>query len=94
MNIVFGDIVVVDQNHIGVVVKCWGRSSNGREPHFEVYVRSYNSIREYPASKVERYLVRHKELYGDELMNQQIVLEEQAFDYPEKAMNEAERVKL
>lgn len=76
MKLVFGDIVVVDKDQIGVVVKCWGRSSNGRESHLEVYVRSYNSIREYPASKVERYLVRHKELDEDELMYQRFALEE------------------
>ena len=76
MKLVFGDIVVVDEDQIGVVVKSWGRSSKGREPYFEVYVRSYNSIREYPASEVERYLVRHKELDENELVYQRCALEE------------------
>ncbi len=73
MKLVFGDIVVVDGDQIGVVVKNWGRSNRttehpeGREPHVEVYVRSYNMIVEYPISKVERYLVRHKELDENDL---------------------------
>ena len=65
--LVFGDIVVVDLGQIGVVVKLWGRSSNGREPLIEVYVRSYNEIREYPISTVERYQVRHKYLNEEEM---------------------------
>lgn len=67
MKLVFGDIVVVENDLIGVVVKNWGRSSNGREPHVEVYVRSDNAIKEYPISKVERYQVRHKELDEEEI---------------------------
>lgn len=67
MKLVFGDIVVVEEGLIGVVCKNWGRSSNGREPHVEVYVRNYNSIAEYPISQVERYQVRHKYLDEDEL---------------------------
>ena len=69
MKLVFGDIVVVDQDQIGVVVKNWGASLTGskRPPYCEVYVRSYNSIQEYPIDKVERYQVRHKYLDEDEL---------------------------
>lgn len=73
MKLVFGDIVVVDDDQIGVVVKNWGRSNRtqeypeGREPHVEVYVRNYRDIKEYPISQVERYFVRHKELDEDEL---------------------------
>lgn len=76
MKLVFGDIVVVDEDQIGVVVKNWGRGSNGREPHVEVYVRSYNAIKEYPISQVERYQVRHKYLDEQELEYQQFALEE------------------
>jgi hypothetical protein len=67
MKLVFGDIVVIEENQIGVVVKNWGRSSNGGEPKVEVYVRSYNAIVEYPISRVERYQVRHKYLEDEEL---------------------------
>lgn len=72
MKVVFGDIVVVDNDQIGVVVKNWGVSSNGRPAHCEVYVRSYNAIKEYPVSEVERYQVRHKYLDEDELEYQQM----------------------
>lgn len=65
MKLIFGDIVVVEESLIGVVVKCWSHSTNGYEPHAEVYVRSYNSIKQYPISEVERYQVRHK--YLDDL---------------------------
>lgn len=67
MKLVFGDIVVVDEGQIGVVVKCWGRDNHGNEPKYEVYVRSYNAIREYSQSEVQRYQVRHKYLNEDEL---------------------------
>jgi len=72
MKLIFGDIVVVERDQIGVVVKCWGASSNGKPPHCEVYVRSYNHIREYPIDKIERYQVRHKELNDEELEYQHI----------------------
>lgn len=67
MKVCFGDIVVVDDDQIGVVVKNWGMGSNGHEAHAEVYVRNYNVIQEYPLSKIERYLVRHKELNKEEI---------------------------
>lgn len=71
MKLTFGDVVVVDGENIGVVVKCWGRAINKpqeeTEPKYEVYVRMYNAIREYPESEVERYLVRHKYLSEEEL---------------------------
>lgn len=67
MKLVFGDIVVVEESLIGVVVKNWGVGSNGREAHVEVYVRGYNDIKEYPVSQVERYQVRHKCLVDEEL---------------------------
>jgi hypothetical protein len=72
MKYTFGDIVIVDGNLIGVIVKCWGRAIAGPnvgndEPKYEVYVRSWNGITEYKESEVERYLVRHKELDEQEL---------------------------
>ena len=71
MKLVFGDIVVVDKIFIGVVVKCWGRSLQGKEPNYDVYVRSFNAIKNYKESEVERYMVRHKELNEEELMYQE-----------------------
>lgn len=70
MKLVFGDIVVVDGEQIGIVVKCWGIDNHGNGPRVEVYVRSYNTIKEYFVANVERYLVRHKYLDEDELAYQ------------------------
>ena len=67
MQYTFGDIVVVDGENIGVVVKSWGRSSQGNPVHHEVYVRMYNGVKEYTEDQMERYLVRHKYLSEDEL---------------------------
>lgn len=67
MKYTFGDIVVVDGENIGVIVKSWCKSSNGNEPYYEVYVRMYNTIKDYPESEIERYMVRHKYLSEEEL---------------------------
>jgi len=65
MKYCFGDIVVVDGNLIGVVVKSW---QNGTH---EVYVRMVNRIVEYKESEMQRYMVRHKCLNEEELAYQQ-----------------------
>lgn len=70
MKFTFGDIVIVDNNLIGVIVKCWGKSIMGKPAHYEVYVRSYNSIKEYETKDIQRYMVRHKELDENELYYQ------------------------
>lgn len=67
MKCTFGDIVVVDGENIGVVVKCWGVSNKGTGPTYEVYVRMYNAIKDYDEKEIERYLVRHKYLSEEEL---------------------------
>ena len=70
MNLTFGDIVVVEDNLIGVICKLWQRTL-ATVPHAEVYVRSYNAIKTYPLTEISRYLVRHKELDEEELFYQQ-----------------------
>lgn len=65
----FGDIVVVDDNLIGVICKTW---QNNRGYYYEVYVRNYNVIKEYNESDIERYRVRHKELNKEEYYYQNI----------------------
>lgn len=65
MKLFFGDIVVVDDENIGVVVKSWIGVKNA-ENNYDVYVRIYNGIKNYPESKVERYGVRHKYLSEEE----------------------------
>jgi len=63
MKYAFGDIVVVDEINIGVIVKCWlGKN----EPNYDVYVRMDNGIENYQESQIERYLVRHKYLSDEE----------------------------
>lgn len=61
----FGDIVVVDGENIGVVVKSWIGVRNAENNH-DVYVRMANTIINYKASEMERYLVRHKFLSDEE----------------------------
>jgi hypothetical protein len=63
----FGDIVVVDEIQIGVIVKSWDGRQHGRGYYYEVYVRSYRDIREYNECDIERYRVRHKYLDEEEL---------------------------
>lgn len=64
MKFTFGDIVVVDENNIGVVVKCW--TSSNHLYSYEVYVRNYNTIIEYKEDEIQRYMVRHKYLSEEE----------------------------
>ena len=61
----FGDIVVVDVDQIGVIVKTW---ENNKGYTYEVYVRSYNKINTYEEREMDRYRVRHKYLDEEELM--------------------------
>lgn len=63
MKFCFGDIVVVEGNLIGVIVKSW----ISRENNYDVYVRSFNMIINYKESEIERYMVRHKELDEEEM---------------------------
>lgn len=61
MKYCFGDIVVIDNELIGVIVKCWC------DKKYEVYVRAYNCIKEYKEDDIQRYMVRHKYLNEEEL---------------------------
>lgn len=66
MKFCFGDIVVVETNLIGVIVKSWV-NKNKTITH-EVYVRYFNEIRNYPEETIQRYMVRHKYLSGEEII--------------------------
>ncbi len=68
MKFLFGDIVVVDNDKIGVIVKSWVSTKRGK--YYEVYVRMYNKIVEYNECDIERYRVRHKYLDEEELSYQ------------------------
>ena len=61
----FGDIVVVDNYSIGVIVKTWQKATGGFS--YEVYVRLANKIIEYDEEKIERYRVRNKYLSEEEI---------------------------
>jgi hypothetical protein len=63
MKYTFGDIVIVEDEFLGVIVKSW---LSKPEITHEVYVRSWNTIKTYPESELQRYLVRHKELSEEE----------------------------
>ena len=65
MKFCFGDIVVVDDIQIGVVVKCWSENTTGN--NYDIYVRSYNAIKNYNENEIERYMVRHKYLNDEEI---------------------------
>lgn len=70
MKFLFGDIVVVEGNLIGVIVKSWQSTVRGN--YYDVYVRNYNSIIECDEKDIERYKVRHKELNEEEMYYQNI----------------------
>lgn len=68
MKFCFGDIVVVEGNLIGVVVKSWVTYSKGKKVlNYDVYVRMKNAIQNYREEEIQRYMVRHKYLNEEEL---------------------------
>lgn len=64
MKFIFGDIVVVYENQIGVVVKSWENIKAGTFSH-EVYVRSWNEIVTFDEQAMKRYIY-NKELCDEE----------------------------
>lgn len=66
MKFCFGDIVVVEESLIGVVVKSWIDQKDNSHS-YEVYVRMYNGIKTYSEAEIERYMVRHKYLDEQEI---------------------------
>lgn len=67
MKFCFGDIVVVEENLIGVVVKSWVTYSQCKNiNNYDVYVRMHNNIKNFREEDIERYMVRHKYLDEDE----------------------------
>ena len=72
MKFCFGDIVVVEGNFIGVVVKSW---MYGRIVLHDVYVRMCDEVYTYTEDEMERYMVRHKYLDEEELQYQRNAIE-------------------
>ena len=69
MKFLFGDIVVINKNQIGVIVKIWSKMSiNTYE--YEVYNRMTNQIETYLEKDIEKYRVRHKYLNEEEMERQ------------------------
>lgn len=65
----FGDIVVINNNQIGIILKTWDKNMSGRF-QYDVYNRMSNIIGEYKEEDIERYRVRHKYLNEEELYYQ------------------------
>lgn len=66
MKFLFGDIVVINENQIGVVVKAWEVLADNTYK-YEIYNRMTNKIETYLEEDVERYRVRHKYLNEEEM---------------------------
>ncbi len=60
----FGNIVVVEGNLVGVVVKSWYSLKEGY--NHDVYVRSFNGIENYKESEI-RHIIYDKELSDEQL---------------------------
>ncbi len=56
----FGNVVIVDVNQIGVVVKSWEDDTH------DIYVRSYNGVKSYHVTEIMHY-VYNKEITKKEL---------------------------
>lgn len=67
MKFQFGNIVVVDDEEIGVIVKSWfgDNSEDGWINSHDVYVRSYNGVKCYKESEIRHYV------YSKELLDEQ-----------------------
>jgi hypothetical protein len=58
----FSNVVIVDDDQIGVIVKTWATKNTFE---YEVYVRSYGGIKDYTESDIKHY-VFNKYLHEDE----------------------------
>lgn len=74
MKFCFGDIVVVENNLIGVIVKCW-TYFNG-DYNYDIYVRNFNNIKNYKEKDIQRYMVIPKYLNEEEMEYQREVTKE------------------
>lgn len=62
----FGDFVVVNEDLIGIIVKTYCNIRNCKY-NYDVYVREFNRVENYPEDRIQRYAVRHKYLNSEEL---------------------------
>ncbi len=59
----FGQVVVVDNDQIGVICKTWINPKKGFI--YDIYVRSYNGVNEYAEENVHHFIYS-KELLDEE----------------------------
>lgn len=69
MKFLFGDIVVINKNEIGVVVKTWEKM-NFNTYEYEIYNRITSKIETYLEKDIQRYKVKHKYLNEEEMYYQ------------------------
>ena len=50
MKFQFGNVVVVDEDKVGVIIKSWANLT------YDVYVRSYGLIREYKEPNIKHFV--------------------------------------
>lgn len=65
----FGDIIVVNNDQIGVVLKTY-TSNRHNTYEYDIYNRMTSQIESYLEDQIDRYRVRHKYLDEEEIMYQ------------------------
>lgn len=65
MNFQFGNVVVVQDGLIGVIVKSWGKGLLNEGASHEVYVRDFNSVKTYREDDIKHFIYS-KELTDEE----------------------------
>jgi hypothetical protein len=60
----FSNVVVVERDQIGVIVKTWKSQKTGY--NYDVYVRSFNAIHNYSENQIDHFIFS-KYLDEDEL---------------------------
>ena len=68
---IFGDIIVINEIQIGVILKTWDKNMSGIF-EYEIYNRITSEIESYLEKDVERYRVRHKYLNEEDLEYQDV----------------------
>jgi hypothetical protein len=58
----FSNVVVVDDDQVGVIVKTWGGDGGY---NYDVYVRGYNGVKNYQEKEIQHF-VYSKHLSPDE----------------------------
>lgn len=56
MSFQFSNVVVVDDDQIGVIVKSWGSGLKSVGRSHDVYVRSYNGVKNYAEDDIRHFI--------------------------------------